>query len=221
MEYANVTEGVFLSRPNRFIAEVSIDGRRSRVHVKNTGRCSNVLKSGAEVALQKSGNPDRKTAFDLIAVKDERLGWVNLDSSAPNTVVREWLSQQALTLIKPEYTYGASRIDFYLEQGERKILMEVKGCTLEYGGIGFFPDAPTERGVKHLRELAGATEKGFECYAAFVIQMNGIREVKPNARIHAEFAEEFERAVAAGVKPLFLECRVERDSLRIISTGVF
>lgn len=221
MVYSGITGGFFLSRLNRFVAEVSIDGQTERVHVNNTGRCTNVLTVGAEAALRRSTNPERKTAYDLIAVKDRSLGWVNIDSSAPNTVVGEWLSGQGLSLVKPEYRFGASRIDFYLEKGERRILMEVKGCTLEYGGVAYFPDAPTERGVKHLNGLAAAVAQGYECYAAFVIQMNGISEVRPNRKIHPEFAEAFDRAVSAGVTPLFLRCEVKRESLSIISPHIF
>lgn len=221
MRYDNIVTAVFSERLNRFEAEVLIGGSSENVHVRNTGRCKNLLVKGAEVALEPSSNPARKTRYSLIAAEHERLGWVNLDSSAPNAVVSEWLAGQELSAVKREYTFGKSRIDFYAEYKDRKILMEVKGCTLERDGIGYFPDAPTERGVKHLKELAGAVSQGYETYIAFVIQMNGISEVKPDAEIHKEFAVQYERSLAAGVRPLFLECRAERDGLEIISPPVF
>ena len=150
------------------------------VHVKNTGRCKELLLPGAAVRLEMSGNPKRKTKYDLVVVRKQELGWVNMDSQAPNKVVEEWLSKQEFDLVRPEVTYGKSRIDFYMEKGEQKYLLEVKGCTLEVGGIGYFPDAPTERDVKHLHELAQAQREGYQCAVAFVIQMEGITEVQPN-----------------------------------------
>ena len=143
MKYEHITYGKFDSRPNRFIARVLVDGRLETVHVKNTGRCRELLFPGVDVILEVSDNPKRKTKYDLIGVYKENSGWVNIDSQAPNKVVMEWLEQQEYTYIKPEYTYGDSRIDFYMEKGEEKFLMEVKGCTLEVDGIGYFPDAPT------------------------------------------------------------------------------
>lgn len=192
-----------------------MEGKLETVHVKNTGRCRELLLPDAEVILEVSDNPNRKTKYDLIGVYKENLGWVNIDSQAPNKVVKEWLEKQHYTYIKPEYTYGASRIDFYMEQGEQRYLMEVKGCTLEIDGIGYFPDAPTERGVKHLRELAGAAQEGFQCYAAFVIQMEGVNEVRANVETHREFGEALEAARAAGVKVLCLGCRVTEDTLQV------
>lgn len=215
MKYGNIIHGKFDSRPNRFLARVVIDGRVETVHVKNTGRCRELLLPGVDVILEISDNPNRKTKYDLIAVYKEKSGWVNIDSQAPNKVVCEWLNQQDYTYIKPEYTYGDSRIDFYLEKREEKILMEVKGCTLEVDGIGYFPDAPTERGVKHLRELVNAVNAGFHCYVAFVIQMEGVYEVRPNVETHKEFGLALEEAKAAGVKVLFLGCRVTEDTLEI------
>lgn len=215
MKYGHVTHGKFNSRPNRFLAKVMVDGRLETVHVKNTGRCQELLLPGAEVILEISDNPKRKTKYDLIGVYKEKLGWVNIDSQAPNKVVQEWLEQQDYVFIKPEYTYGDSRIDFYMEKGEEKFLMEVKGCTLEMDGIGYFPDAPTERGVKHLRELAKAVNAGFKCYVAFVIQMEGVYEVRPNVVTHKEFGQALEEARAAGVKVLYLGCRVTEDTLEI------
>ncbi len=215
MKYGNVIHGKFDSRPNRFLARVLVDGKAEMVHVKNTGRCKELLLPGAEVILEIPDNPNRKTKYDLIAVYKEKLGWVNIDSQAPNKVVWEWLNKQDFTYIKPEYTYGDSRIDFYIEKGEEKILMEVKGCTLEVDGIGYFPDAPTERGVKHLRELAKAVNEGFRCYVVFVIQMEGVNEVRPNVETHKEFGLVLEEAKTAGVKVLFLGCRVTENTLEI------
>lgn len=215
MRYKHIIHGKFHSRPNRFIAKVWVEGKLETVHVKNTGRCRELLLPDAEVILEVSDNPNRKTKYDLIGVYKENLGWVNIDSQAPNKVVKEWLEKQHYTYIKPEYTYGASRIDFYMEQGEQRYLMEVKGCTLEIDGIGYFPDAPTERGVKHLRELAGAAQEGFQCYAAFVIQMEGVNEVRANVETHREFGEALEAARAAGVKVLCLGCRVTEDTLQV------
>lgn len=216
MKYREITEGWFIDRPNRFIAHVDIDGRVETVHVKNTGRCRELLRPGAAVCLEVSDNPRRKTKYDLISVFKENLGWVNIDSQAPNKVVREWLEKQDYDLIKPEYKYGDSRIDFYMEKDGRKYLMEVKGCTLEIDGVGYFPDAPTQRGVKHLRELISASHEGYECTAAFVIQMEGITEVRPNTETHPQFGKVLEEAEAAGVRIMCLQCRVGKDTLEII-----
>ena len=216
MKYREITEGWFIDRPNRFIAHVDIDGRVETVHVKNTGRCRELLRPGAAVCLEVSDNPRRKTKYDLISVFKENLGWVNIDSQAPNKVVREWLEKQDYDLIKPEYKYGDSRIDFYMEKDGRKYLMEVKGCTLEIDGVGYFPDAPTQRGVKHLRELISASREGYECTAAFVIQMEGITEVRPNTETHPQFGKVLEEAEAAGVRIMCLQCRVGKDTLEII-----
>ena len=161
MRYENVIPAVFLDRPNRFIAHVSLNGRTERVHIKNTGRCRELLRPGAEVFLTAPGTPDRKTAYDLIAVRKDSGLLVNIDSQAPNRVVGEWLSRQDFDEILPESRYGDSRIDFRMRRGEDHFLMEVKGCTLEIDGVGYFPDAPTERGVKHLRELIRAAGEGF------------------------------------------------------------
>lgn len=215
MKYNHIIHGKFNSRPNRFIARVLIDGILETVHVKNTGRCKELLLPDAEVVLEVSNNPNRKTKYDLIGVYKEGLGWVNIDSQAPNKVVKEWLEKQDYTLIKPEYTYGDSRIDFYMERGEQKFLMEVKGCTLEIDGVGYFPDAPTERGVKHLRELTRAVKAGYRCCAAFVVQMEGISEVRANVETHAEFGRVLEEAKAAGVQVMCLGCRVSEDTLEV------
>ena len=213
MRYQNVASGVFLDRPNRFIAHVEVNGHIETVHVKNTGRCRELLLPGTEVWLTAPGSDGRKTKYDLIAVRKSNGIMINIDSQAPNVVVREWLEKQEYDLIRPEYTYGDSRIDFYLERGSERTLMEVKGCTLEVDGIGYFPDAPTERGVKHLHELSKAVKDGYSAVLAFAIQMEGIAEVRPNIKTHPEFGTAFEEAKAAGVIVLFLPCHVEPDGL--------
>lgn len=215
MKYENTIQGKFHSRPNRFIAHVWLDGKLETVHVKNTGRCRELLLPDVPVILQKSDNPARKTKYDLISVYKEHLGWVNIDSQAPNKVMKEWLLKQNYTLVRPEYAYGNSRLDFYMEKGNEKYLMEVKGCTLEIDGVGYFPDAPTERGIKHLNELARAAGEGFFSIAAFVVQMEGIHEVRANVATHKEFGEALERAKIAGVKVVCMECRVTEDTLEI------
>ena len=220
MRYERIRPGRFLDRPNRFIAHVEVDGTVQVCHVKNTGRCKELLLPNSDVILDKSDNPNRKTQYDLIAVYKTNLGWVNIDSQAPNQVVKEWLENspapfQGMELIRPEYTFGKSRVDFYLECPGRKILMEVKGCTLEIDGIGYFPDAPTERGVKHLRELKSAAENGYECYIAFVIAMPDVRQVLPNMITHPEFGRALAEATAAGVKVLYMICNVKPDSLSV------
>ena len=217
MIYDNITRATFLSRPNRFIAEVEVEGRRETVHVKNTGRCKELLIPGCEVWLTAPGTPDRKTRYDLVAVRKNTGVLFNIDSQAPNKVVKEYLAAKDYDTVIPEYTYGASRIDFYMERGEEKYLMEVKGCTLERDGIGYFPDAPTERGVKHIRELIGAKKAGFHAILAFVIQMEGVSEVRANVETHPEFGEALSDARAAGVEVWFLKCHVEPDTLVIVS----
>lgn len=215
MNYQNIIHGQFHSRPNRFIAKVWIDGELETVHVKNTGRCRELLLPGAEVILECCDQPTRKTKYDLIGVYKEGLGLVNIDSQAPNKVAKEWLLQQDYTCVRPEYTYGDSRIDFYMERGEERYLMEVKGCTLEVDGIGYFPDAPTERGIKHLHKLCRAVDEGYHCMLAFVIQMEGIHEVRANAETHPAFGVALEEARQAGVEIVFLPCKIEEDSLKI------
>ena len=216
MKYRKVIDAKFINRPNRFIAEVEIPERgREIVHVKNTGRCKELLIPGVDVILEESDNPNRKTKYDLIAVSKEGMGWINIDSQAPNKVVYEWLEKQGYSYIKPEYKYGNSRIDFYMEKENSKYLMEVKGCTLEIDRIGYFPDAPTERGVKHLRELTLATKKGYKCIIAFVIQMEGITEVRPNISTHPEIGIALKEAKDAGVEIWYMPCRVMPDELFI------
>lgn len=220
MKYQKICKGKFIDRPNRFIAHVLINGKEETVHVKNTGRCKELLIPGADVVLEVAANPARKTKFDLIAVYNKDIGLVNIDSQAPNKVVYEWLTENSeifpdISYIRPEYTYGNSRIDFYLEYQNKEVLIEVKGVTLARNKVCYFPDAPTERGVKHIRELMKAQDKGYECYIAFVIQMEGINEVYPNIETHPEFGQALDEAVKQGVHILYLGCKVEEDGLRI------
>lgn len=215
MKYGKVIDGIFVNRPNRFIAHVLIDGKDEVVHVKNTGRCRELLLPGAKVRLEVSDNPERKTRCDLIMVYKEGLGWINMDSQAPNKVVYEWLLKQDYDYIKPEYKYGNSRVDFYMERNGEKYLLEVKGCTLEVDGIGYFPDAPTTRGVKHINELIEAGKNGIHSMIAFVIQMEGITEVRGNCKTDPDFANALKRAKDEGVEILNLCCEVGMDSLLI------
>ena len=222
MKYSNITKASFISRPNRFIAEVDIAGRKETVHVKNTGRCKELLVPGCEVWLNEPGTEGRKTRYDLVAVRKNNGILFNIDSQAPNKVVKEWLLKQPYDNVIPEYSYGDSRIDFYMERlsGQvepERFLMEVKGCTLEIDGVGYFPDAPTQRGVKHIRELIRARSEGFRAVLAFVIQMDGVREVRPNVKMHPEFGEAMEEAEAAGVEIWFLPCHVEPDEIVIVT----
>ena len=215
MKYDNICRGVFLARPNRFVARVEIGGAEETVHVKNTGRCRELLVPGAEVWLAKSDNPARKTNYDLIAVRKRSGVLFNVDSQAPNIVVGEWLARQGFDRIIPEYRFGQSRIDFYMERDGEQYLLEVKGCTLEREGIGYFPDAPTERGTKHLKELAQAAARGCHAAVAFVMQAEGMKLVLPNRETDPAFAAALEAAKQAGVQILYLPCRVEPDKLEI------
>lgn len=216
MKYLKICQAKFIDRPNRFIAHVELNGNVETVHVKNTGRCKELLIKGVTVILEESDNTSRKTKYDLIAVYKENFGLINIDSQAPNKVAKEWLESKDYSYIKPEYTYGNSRIDFYMEKDDKKYLMEVKGCTLERNGIGYFPDAPTERGVKHIYELIKAKEEGFEVALAFVIQMEGVNEVLPNIDTHPEFGVAIADAKKAGVSIVFIKCRVLEDKLEYI-----
>lgn len=216
MKYLKTLQAKFIDRPNRFIAHVDLNGIVETVHVKNTGRCKELLIKGVTVILEESDNESRKTKYDLIAVYKENFGLINIDSQAPNKVAKEWLESKDYTYIKPEYTYGNSRIDFYMEKYDRKYLMEVKGCTLERDGIGYFPDAPTERGVKHIYELIKAKEDGYEVSLAFVIQMEGVNEVLPNIETHPEFGVAIDDAKKAGVNIVFIKCRVYENRLEYI-----
>ena len=213
MRYNGIVKAVFSDRPNRFIAHALLGGRTETVHVKNTGRCKELLIKGAEVYLDRAENPNRKTSYDLVAVKKSNGLLINIDSQAPNAVAREWLDNKGFSRIVPEYAYGGSRIDFYLERDEEKCLLEVKGCTLEIGGKGYFPDAPTLRGVKHLKELIRAKSEGYRAVLLFVIQMDGIYQVFPNTDTHPEFGEVLNEAKKAGVEVIFLPCHVEPDSI--------
>lgn len=213
MRYGNITRARFISRPNRFIAEVDTGGKTETVHVKNTGRCRELLIPGCEVWLTAPGTEGRRTKYDLVAVRKSNGLLINIDSQAPNKVASEWLDSQVYSKVVPEYRYGSSRIDFYMERDGSRYLMEVKGCTLEVDGTGYFPDAPTERGVKHLRELAKAAEEGYNAILAFVIQMDGICEVRPNVEMHEEFGTALDDARRSGVRVLFIMCHAEPDLL--------
>lgn len=219
MKYQNILQARFLSRPNRFIAYVELNGERTKVHVKNTGRCRELLRENVTVYLEKGENPARTTGYDLVAVeKSGRI--VNIDSNAPNKVVEEWLNQKGffpdLTLIRPETVYRNSRFDFYLETASgRKIFMEVKGVTLENDGQAAFPDAPSERAVKHVEELMLAKEEGYEAYILFVIQMKGMKSFSPNEEAQPEFGEALMKAKRAGIRVMAYDCEVGRDSLRL------
>lgn len=223
MTYSRVVEGIFLSRPNRFIAEVEIGGRRETVHVKNTGRCRELLVEGVRVWLYDSQNPSRKTRYDLIAV-EKILGngealIINIDSQIPNDVAGEWLLSSGIfsenAKLRREVTFGASRFDFYIEDGERKCFLEVKGVTLEREGVALFPDAPTERGVKHLGELVECVRAGFDAYLLFVIQMKGVDEFRPNDEMHKAFGDALRSAAKNGVRILAVDCIVTPDSIMI------
>ena len=218
MQYQRIEKGRFLSRPNRFIAHVELDGRTEVVHVKNTGRCRELLTPGAAVYVEKSDNPARKTQYDLIAVEKGTL-LVNMDAQAPNQVFREWAEagnfQGELTILRPETTWGDSRFDFYWEAGGRRGFVEVKGVTLEEDGHACFPDAPTERGVKHLNELVRCQTDGYEAAVCFVLQMEGMKDVAPHGRTHPAFGDALRRAAQAGVRIMARECAVTPDSLTI------
>ncbi len=215
MQYQNVVAGKFIDRPNRFIAHVEVAGRSEVVHVKNTGRCRELLVPGATVFLEKSSVPTRKTSYDLIAVMKGDL-CINMDSQVPNQVAEEWLRTRFPGAgVRREVTWGNSRFDFYIEIDGRRIFMEVKGVTLERDGIALFPDAPTMRGVKHLNELAACMADGYEAWVLFVIQMKGVTEFHPNDAMHPEFGAALRAAQAAGVRVLAYDCVVTPDSIRV------
>ena len=219
MRYERITQGSFLERPNRFLAYAELAGKKEVIHVKNTGRCAELLKSGAIIYVQESQNPERKTKWDLIAVeKGDRI--INMDSQIPNRVVQEWIEEgnlfENVRLVKPETTYCNSRFDLYVETGDkRKIFIEVKGVTLEENGVVRFPDAPSERAVKHLEELGHAVKEGYEAYVFFVIQMKGVRYFTPNRDTHPAFCDALKRAQAAGVHVLAYDCEVSADSIEV------
>ena len=218
MQYENVKMGRFQSRPNRFVALVLMDGETVTCHVKNTGRCRELFVKDAKVVLAKGTNPARKTSYDVIAVhKGDKL--VNIDSQAPNRVFREWAENggflPGIKLIRPEHAYGRSRLDFYVEADDKHCLVEVKGVTLEEEGHALFPDAPTLRGTKHLRELKAAIHEGFECYVVFVIQMRGVQCFSPNEATDPAFAKMLKEAADAGVHVLAHDCLVTEDTMAI------
>lgn len=213
MEYSNILKGIFLRRPNRFIAHILIDGKEEICHVKNTGRCKELLTEGATVFVEKSNNTLRKTAYDLISVyKGERL--INMDSQAPNKVAEEWLKVRfPEAVIKREFTHGDSRFDFYIENGNDKILVEVKGVTLEKDGVVLFPDAPTARGVKHLNGLIEWVNDGNKAMALFIVQMKDVSYFTPNKETHPEFAETLVKAKNQGVEIVAVDCEVGEITL--------
>ena len=221
MKYEKVVRARFLRRINRFVAHVELQGEERIVHVKNTGRCRELLVPGCTVYLACSDNPNRKTAHDLVVVEKKREDGssflVNMDSQIVNGVAEEWLKSGTLfspkAILRREVTYGNSRFDFYIEDGERRAFLEVKGVTLEQDGIASFPDAPTERGVKHLRELVACRKEGYEAYVLFVVAMAGMRLVRPNDATHAAFGKALREAAAAGVRVLAVSCDVREDSV--------
>lgn len=217
MKYGTMVPGEFLRRPNRFVAHVNMGGREEIVHVKNTGRCRELLPPGARVWCELSHNPNRKTKYDLITVqKGDYL--INMDSQAPNAAVKEWLQNGGLgeaELIRPEKTFGDSRFDFYLERQGKGMYLEVKGVTLEEDGICRFPDAPTERGAKHLRELIRAKKAGFDAGVLFVIQMKPVKWLEPNDATDPAFGRALREAAAAGVSVMAVDCIVTEDSMVI------
>lgn len=215
MKYKNIRKGIFKERPNRFIAHIEIDGKIQVCHVKNTGRCRELLVPDARVYVEENDNPSRKTKFSLIGVeKGNRL--INLDSQAPNMVVGEWLKTfPQVTHVKSEVKYGESRLDFYVETIDKKYFIEVKGVTLEDNGVVRFPDAPTERGIKHMKELVHCLEEGYEACIIFVIQMEDVDYFEPNDKTHKAFGDTLREVSQAGVKILAMDCKVGVDYLEI------
>ena len=218
MHYSNIQRATFLRRPNRFIAHIEVDGREEVCHVKNTGRCRELLTDRATIYVEHHDNTKRKTKYSLIAVEKGDL-LINMDSQAPNKVVGEWLLAKEpfgkVKLLKPECTYGSSRFDFYLETEAEKIFIEVKGVTLEEDGIVRFPDAPTERGIKHLEELRACVEAGYKAVVIFVVQMEGMQHFEPNDKTHPQFGEALRQVRKAGGEVLAYECKVTPSSLEI------
>lgn len=216
MEYSSIVTGRFISRPNRFIANVEVDGEIQVCHVKNTGRCRELLTEGAKVILAEGKNPARKTKYDLVSVyKGDRL--VNMDSQSPNAIFREFVQKSDifgdLTLIKPETKYKNSRFDFYMENEKEKIFVEIKGVTLEKDNAVFFPDAPTERGAKHLRELADAKSQGYRTAVVFIIQMENVEYFSPNDETDPSFGEALRNAAKAGVEVYAFDCTVKENEV--------
>ncbi len=223
MKYKKIIEGRFISRPNRFIAKVLINEKEETVHVKNTGRCKELLTPDCKVYLSVSDHPNRKTKYDLIAVEKQRESapplLINMDSQLPNAAAEEWLKKGKLfpkkSSIRREVRYGNSRFDLYIEDGRKKAFMEVKGVTLEKDGVALFPDAPTERGIKHIRELIQCKKEGYDAYILFVVQMKEIVLFRPNDETHHAFGEALREADAAGVTILAYDCIVTPDSMEI------
>jgi|GEM_PF-32404 len=216
--YSNIHKAIFLSRPNRFIANIEINGEEHICHVKNTGRCKELLIEGCTIYVKKHSNPNRKTNYSLISVlKGDKL--INIDSQVPNKAVHKWLLQRNLfediEYIKPEYKYNNSRIDFFIKTKDKKILLEVKGATLEENGVVMFPDAPTERGINHINELIKAKKEGYETYIVFVIQMNTVKYFTPNDKTHPEFKDALLDAKDKGVNILAYDCYVTKESIAI------
>lgn len=217
MRYSNVTTGTFIERPNRFIAKVEIDGKIETCHVKNTGRCKELLIKGAKVVLEIASNPERKTKYDVIAVyKGKRL--INIDSQVPNAVVYESLAStgmiKGIKNIKREVTYGDSRIDIFVE-ADKDTFVEVKGVTLERDGVVLFPDAPTERGVKHVNELMKAVKDGYDAIVFLLVQMSNVDYFTPNYETHEEFGKVLEKASKNGVRIVAFDCVVNEDSIEL------
>lgn len=221
IKYSKIRRAKFISRPNRFIAKVLLDGKEETVHVKNTGRCKELLIPESDVILYESDHCSRKTKYDLVAVYKKREGkqplLINMDSQIPNDVAAEWLKKGQLfsenVVIRREVTFENSRFDFYIEDGNVKAFAEVKGVTLEQNGVAMFPDAPTERGVKHMGELISAVEQGYKAYILFVIQMKEISEFRPNDRTHKAFGDALREARKKGVRILAVDCNVTEDSI--------
>lgn len=216
MKYSNIYKGTFIERPNRFIAICEIDGKEEICHVKNTGRCRELLVKGTTVYLEKSPNPNRKTQYDLVSVqKNDRL--INMDSQIPNYVVAESLDKifNGITYVKQEYKYGNSRFDIYVETKTDKIFVEVKGVTLEEDGVVRFPDAPTERGIKHLKELQKAVEEGYKACVVFLVQMQDVKYFEPNYETHPQFASELKKAHENGVEIFVYDSVVTPNEIKL------
>ena len=217
MHYSNMVPGVFRARPNRFVAHVEIDGQTEVCHVKNTGRCKELLVPGCTVYCQRASNPNRKTKFDLIAVrKGDRL--INMDSQAPNQAAHEWLAAGGLgeiSELKAEVKQGDSRFDFSFVKDSRRCFLEVKGCTLEHDGVCAFPDAPTERGAKHIRGLTALAKEGYGAYVLFVIQMSDVKYLRPHDETDPEFGRALREAAENGVQVLAMDCAVSEDSMEV------
>ncbi len=221
MLYTNLLKAIFIERLNRFAAKVDMNGKIEIVHIKNTGRLRELLIPGTEVLLQNADKANRKTKYDLIMVWSEQYQWVNIDSTAPNAIVHKWFIENSANIIKPEYSYGNSRLDFCAEINGRRIMAEVKGCTLAEDGIGLFPDAPTERGSRHLEELIKAKKDGYEALMIFVVMLDGVYHVRPNKQTDQQFSFMMKKAVEQGVNVICLTCRSDEQGTYITKeTGV-